>query len=576
LPSVSCFSKGTGGIFVINEVIMEDTLIAFGSELKALGEGKVGGYLVRFSTADDPDLTNDFFTKDTDLHFPPEMPVLYNHGLDKTLKKRVIGKATVTVDDAGAWAEAQLNLRDEYEKEIYKLVEAGKLGYSSGALSHLVEREPAGKAAFIKSWFVGEVSLTPTPAEPRNSVVSLKSLIPGEAALPIDEKETSTHQGENKMDENIDVKALIAAEIKAMKDAEAAEAARKQEIEDARAEGARQAVEELKSKKMLKASEYHTTDKTSDSDEGLGAFKAWMQTGKENSELIEPDSIFMSIKTSGVWNVTTGAEGGYLVPDPLLNRIIAKRDLASWVRQAPCSYFTTESDHLLVPVEDTRHADFVATSESAAYSNDTTGNAAQKDLALIKYTKEIKVSEEFLSARNSNWEGWMANVLARAEAGTENAIATANVLDGSGATAATAAGSSTTLTAAELARLVGSLTNGYNVNGEVGFLMKNATKWYLKGLTGNNFNFIATPASGDFFGYPAYVSDDMPAMTSGLYSTVFGNFNYFGVVEKPGMLVQRNPYLYMASGQVGIFANIFRAYDVLQSEAIYKMAQGTA
>src|SRR5690606_17542093 len=152
----------------------------------------------------------------------------------------------------------------------------------SGALSHLVEREPAGKAAFIKSWFVGEVSLTPTPAEPRNSVVSLKSLIPGEAALPIDEKETSTHQGENKMEETIDVKALIAAEIKAMKDAEAAEAARKQEIEDARAEGARQAIEELKSKKLLKASEYHTTDKTSDSDEGLGAFKAWLGTGQVN------------------------------------------------------------------------------------------------------------------------------------------------------------------------------------------------------------------------------------------------------------------------------------------------------
>jgi len=32
----------------------------------------------------------------------------------------------------------------------------------------------------------------------------------------------------------------------------------------------------------------------------------------------------------------------------------------------------------------------------------------------------------------------------------------------------------------------------------------------------------------------------------------------------------------MANGLVGIFANIFRAYDVLQSEAFYKMAQGTA
>lgn len=549
---------------------MEETLIAYGSELKALGEGKVGGYLVRFSTAEDPDLVGDFFTKDTDLHYPSEMPVLYNHGLDKTIKKRVIGKASVTIDEVGAWTESQLNLRDEYEKEIYKLVEAGKLGYSSGALSHLVEREPAGKAAFIKSWFVGEVSLTPTPAEPRNSVVSLKSLsIPDEAALPIDENETSIHQGENKMEETIDVKALVAAEIKAMKDAEAAEAARKQEIEDARSEGARQAVEELKSKRLLKASEYHTTDKTNDSDEGLGAFKSWMQTGQSNHELIEPDGGWM--KTSGVTNLTTAAEGGYLVPDPLLNRIIAKRDLASWVRQAPVQIFQTEADHILIPVEDTRYADFTSTAESAGYTNDTTGNVGQINLALTKYTSYIKVSEEFLSAKNSNWEAWIGNVLGRVEAGTENSLATTVIA--ADATAGTAFASATAITEPELARCVGELSNNYAVSGEAGFLVKNGTKWYLKGIAGNSFAFLPTPSGNDFFGFPAFVSDDMAAMTAGLASVIFGNFQYFAVVETPGMLVQRNPYLYMANGQVGIFAHIRRGYDVLQAEAIRKYSQ---
>jgi HK97 family phage major capsid protein len=551
---------------------MEETLIAYGSELKALGEGKVGGYLIRFSTADDPDLTNDFFTKDTDLHFPPEMPVLYNHGLDKTIKKRVIGKAVVNIDEVGAWAEAQLNLRDDYEKEIYKLVEAGKLGYSSGALSHLVEREPAGKAAFIKSWFVGEVSLTPTPAEPRNSVVSLKSLsIPDEAALPIDENETSIHRGENKMEETIDVKALVAAEIKAMKDAEAAEAARKQEIEDARAEGARQAVEELKSKRLLKASEYHTTDKTSDSDEGMSAFKAWLGTGQVNHELIEPDSVFT--KTSGVVNLTTAAEGGYLVPDPLYNQIIAKRDLLSWVRQAPCQYFSTVADHLLIPVEDTRHADFTETAESAAYTNETTGNVAQIDLALKKYTKNWKVSEEFLGAQNSNWESYLGNVIARTVAGTENNVSTAIVV--ADATDGTAFASATAITVAEIARCIGELSNGYAVPSEAGFLVKNATKWYCMGLTGDSFAFLPTPQGpGGFFGFPAYVSDDMAAMTTGLESVVFGNFQYVAVLEKPGVMIQRNPYLYMGSGQIGIFASFFRAFDVLQSEAVrvYKQA----
>jgi HK97 family phage major capsid protein len=546
---------------------MEETLIAYGSETKALGEGKVGGYLVRFSTESDPDLTNDYFTKDTDLHCPPEVPVLYNHGLDKTIKKRVIGNAVVSIDEVGAWAESQLNMRDEYEKKIYEMVEAGKLGYSSGALSHLVERIPAGKGvSFIKSWFVGEVSLTPTPAEPRNSVVSIKSLIPDEAALPIDEKETNKSQGENKMEDTIDIKALVAAEIKAMKDAEAAEAARKQEIEDAKAEGARKAVEELKSKRLLKASEYHTTDKSSDSDDGVGAFKAWLGSGQVNHELIEPSSAWM--KTSGVTNLTTGAEGGYAVPDPLLNRIIAKRDLQSWVRQAPVQVFQTEADHILVPAEDTRYADFTSTNESAGYTNDTTGNIKQVDMKLIKYTSYLKVSEEFLSAKNSNWESWIGNVLGRVEANTENTLATAVAV--AGATAGTAFATTAIITEPELARCVGELSNGYAVTGEAGFLMNNGVKWYCKGIAGNSFSFMPTPSGGDFFGFPAYVSDDMQANTTGLTPVIFGNWQYFGVVETPGMVVQRNPYLYMANGQVGIFAHIRRGYAVLQAEAIRK------
>lgn len=584
LQTIHDYAVDNGAVCGKKSVDAEDEeLVTFGGEIKALGDGKVGGYLIRYSTKDDPDLTNDYFTKDTNLNIPENLPVLYNHGLDSKMKKRVIGKAVVSFDEVGAWAETQLAMRDEYEKEIYKLAEAGKLGYSSGALAHLVEREPVGKGvAFIKSWFVGEASLTPTPAEPRNSIIPLKSLItPEMAALPKDgdsnqNTKTISSSGENKMEtQEIDVKALVAAELKAMRDAEAAEAAKQAEIkkviDEAKSEGAKAAVEEMKSKGLLRASQYHTIDKKNDSDEGLGAFKSWLSTGQTNHELIVPDSSYLNIKTSGVFNVTEGAEGGYLVPDPLLNRIIAKRDLSSWVRQAPCQIFQTEADHLVVPIEDTRHADFTSTAESAAYSNDTTGNVAQVNLALTKYTKEIRVSEEFLSAKNSNWETWIAGVLARAEAGTENALATAVVLND--ATAGSAFASATAITVAELARCVGELSNGYAVTGEAGFLMKNGSKWYCKGLTGSAFAFMATPQGGDFFGFPCYVSDDMQAMTAGLKSVVFGNWNYFGVIEKPGMLVQRNPYLYMGNGKVAIFANIYRGYDTLQTEAIRSYAQ---
>jgi HK97 family phage major capsid protein len=50
-----------------------------------------------------------------------------------------------------------------------------------------VEREQVGKAWHIKTWFVGEASLTPTPAEPRNGVMALKSLFQKENQMDKDE-----------------------------------------------------------------------------------------------------------------------------------------------------------------------------------------------------------------------------------------------------------------------------------------------------------------------------------------------------------------------------------------------------
>jgi hypothetical protein len=49
----------------------EDTIINFGGEIKALADGKIGGYLVRFSGPDDPDASpqRDFFTANTDYGF---------------------------------------------------------------------------------------------------------------------------------------------------------------------------------------------------------------------------------------------------------------------------------------------------------------------------------------------------------------------------------------------------------------------------------------------------------------------------------------------------------------------------
>lgn len=153
-------------------------LLAFGGEAKALEGTKVGGYLVKFSTASDPDLTGDYFSEatDFDLKRSTSTTVYYDHGLDGTLKTRSLGIGTMTKDSVGIWVEAQLDLRDEYDKAIMDLVRQGKLGWSSGTAAHLVGRRGVGKSHEIVRWPLGlDASLTPTPAEPRLIAVPLKS-----------------------------------------------------------------------------------------------------------------------------------------------------------------------------------------------------------------------------------------------------------------------------------------------------------------------------------------------------------------------------------------------------------------
>lgn len=158
-----------------------ETLVWFGQEVKALDDaGRIGGYLVRFSTSEDPDISpqRDFFTKETDfmVMFPANSPAWFNHAMDAK-KKRLSHDASLTEDDFGVWAETILDERDQYEKFLLELAKSGKLGWSSGTASHLVERAPVGSAQHVKRWPLGlDASLTHIPAEPRNSVIPLKSL----------------------------------------------------------------------------------------------------------------------------------------------------------------------------------------------------------------------------------------------------------------------------------------------------------------------------------------------------------------------------------------------------------------
>jgi len=172
-----------------------DVLTSTVDGIKSDRLGYVKGYLVRFGDTKTADLEGDYFTKSTDYGFPitegkrVPLNVYYHHGMDAQVGKKSIGTGFIKMDDTGLWYEAQLDMADEYGSMIAKLCKQGKMGFSSGAAGHLVERKSMGGASEITRWPIAEASITPTPAEYRNSVKSLKEYYGMEPMMDGEEEE---------------------------------------------------------------------------------------------------------------------------------------------------------------------------------------------------------------------------------------------------------------------------------------------------------------------------------------------------------------------------------------------------
>jgi len=154
-----------------------DVQIAYGDALKALGDGKVGGIGIRFEGRD---LDGEAFKADTyygqregdgaDCLFHHSVPV---KGISRELSDHLFPSVKVTRQELGLFVETVLDMANEYERMVYSLVDQGKLGWSSGAAGHMVRKSQDGT---ITRWPIVEFSFTPTPAEPRNRVVPIKTL----------------------------------------------------------------------------------------------------------------------------------------------------------------------------------------------------------------------------------------------------------------------------------------------------------------------------------------------------------------------------------------------------------------
>ena len=534
-----------------------------GGAVKALGDGKIGGYLVRFTDMQSPDLTGDYFTADTELGTVEALPVLYHHGQDAMIGKRVLGTGKLRKDDIGLWVEAQLALRDEYEASIYKLAEDGKLGWSSGAVAHLVEREQkTASVSWIKMWWVAEASLTPTPAEPRNEAATMKS---GEAATPEDAvKASASVATENDGTENIteDTTMDNTNEIAELK---ASIAALTAQVNEPKVEAGKAAA---------------VVGALGGDHDGHKAFTHWLRTGQKNSYTRTESEDWSSTKTG--MTEGTGTAGGVLVPEGLYNQIVAKRDEQSIARRAGAMVIQTSLDAVQVPTENNKAA-FVLRAEAAAYT-ESLPTFTSRLVSVFSFGNMIKASNELLADQQASMDAFLVNVLGRGLAKIENEY----VVTGSGSsqplgiqaggTAGYTFAGAAALTIADVLGLFFALPEPYTVGspGPV-WVMKNATLALIRALTTTNFAFNQVEQAGSsqsgamLYGYPVIVSAAMPAATTGLKSVSLVNFASSTVlVERSGLVVSRNPYLYEEYGQTAIFSTARFGFSVTTAEgAIY-------
>ena len=535
---------------------------------------------------DGRDLDGEAFTPETDiwLKVGDKVNLTYYHGFDPdTIGKKqkipaLIGRATyIGADERGHWFEPVLDSEEPLAQRLMK-ADITELRASSGAINHLVRKDAGG---LISVWPVGELALFDINEWrlPANdfAVIEAKTekiaeAIPEAEESAVDAVEESVEADnksisiipmeENTMDEEKIVEEVKAEEPKVDIKAEL-ESMKKSLLEELKA-----APGEVKGVPTVKAAK--------ESPSFIKAMLAWAQG--DNPRGFKGNDITMGVK--GAWEGGEDTEGGYAVPDDFYNRIVEQRQELSWVRQAPVTRFVVNHDRILIPTEGTAATRLVLTDEEDAY-NENEPLFGQVALTMYKFTKMLKISEEMLDGDAVGLEAYIASVVARASAAAENYYCT--IGNGSGApqgiiNGATASGitnaAKATILASEVISTMGTVASPYH-NANSGFLMTGASKFHVMASTGNNFQFIPTPSGGDILGYPIYIAPDMDTVgsTSGK-AVLFGDFSMYAFGERQGLTLSRNPYVYQANGQIGLFVKQRFGGAVLQSAALKYLTLG--
>jgi HK97 family phage major capsid protein len=493
------------------------------------------------------DLTGDRFSKDTDFGATRSfvgMPVYYDHALGGI--KSQIGTVKVWApNDQGIDVQIELDRRHKYAADVMKLAESGALGLSTGALPHLVERVDGE----IKRWVVGEISLTPTPAEPRTTAgITTK----GTVRTAADDGLTNTSAAISTEDTMSDIKEAVKAAIVEL----AGEPVQGGTMHTPGIKATLPAAVEVES--PFASNEYHQ------------AYKSFMR-GSDDASVM---NVLINAKKASMKTMTeaTNNDGGFTVATAINRDIVARRDELSLLSQFAFTRVTSDTWKYIMPAQSAKSTPgIVAEGVTATASEPNLANS--KTIQLYKDTVEFALSDELLADTSSNLEQFLQNEIARAMAVSANNY----IINGSGSgqpyglltrVTNTTAFSASAITNAQITALSTDVAGEYLTPGETGFIMQNSTWGALKTLDLTNYNRITRMENGIRYveDFPTALSGQIPAIGTGNKSVIFGNFSFYAFVERTsGVQIER--WRDVRKGLTYVVASWRYGGDVTQIEA---------
>lgn len=497
------------------------------------GPVQVAGYGIIFGGRD---LHGDQFTPATDFGLLREvrgMGVYYDHG--QRSPRQPIGTVRhVHADAVGLWFEVELDRHCAYLAALLKLIERGALGFSTGALAHLIERQQQT----ITRWIIGEISLTPAPAEPRCLGVQVADPTNGHDSGRIHQKGLGTMQTNESNATGGEMSALT--QISDQLEAVAARIERVEQVLDA---------------PVGRSAYLLPSQSNAASDAALKSFTRYLRSGVKAA--LQEDTL---------------GEGGYLVPQAYSRELVQALGTMSVLRQAGARVLRIAgTNSMKVPVLNASSAAVLTLEESTF--NEAEPTFEQVEFKPYKYTRLAKVSDELLADSGVDIvAGVLLPDFAQAFAKAENtafATGTGTNQPQGVVTGATVVDTATAATFAvdDILRLYHALPQIYHQ--QAVWLMNDAVAQVIRSFKDSTGNSLWQPGLAEgtpdrLLGRPVYRLNTMSnLLTAGQKIIVFGDLSYYWIVDFGQETLKRLEELYAATGQVG-----FRAYRRVDGQVV--------